>query len=1064
MRKKKRLDQLDLDYDHKKWPDQEKFPLNIPDSGKKVNTVLEEDLLRSKEFLIVTGFTSLSKIVEAFGTNRFDNLRQVRILLGNDPIIRKRSKYPFNYVDLDIREYWLTKGISLYLGSSVLGIIDKFEKNKVWMRYTKKSHAKIYVGEEYATLGSSNFSKQGLEIQQEANIRVAHTEENYEDIKKIANNFFSEGRDYNKEFVELLKQLLADVTWQEALARGIAEILEGKWFSSQNDFLEKLEPEKFWPTQYQGLIEAINILIDKGNVLIADPTGSGKTKMCSAIIISFIYWLWQSGEKVKSSFLLISPPIVKDNWEAEFKNFDFYNYRLQSIGMLSSATEDKLKDIVKELKLSNLLAVDEAHNLLNPFSKRSKNLSGNSADYKVLITATPVNKKLDDLIRIIELLDIDNLSDVDFEHYKAIKEGGLKEVKAEDRERLKSFVDNFLVRRTKSQLNQAIDKNRDRYKNKSGKNCRFPLVNNKTYKTSETARDIEIVKKISASCKKLKGIHYLQKFDPPDYVIRTDDDKKKYIKQRIEGARNLSIYNVRACLRSSKMALIEYLKGTEYVKTNYQVKTPKDDTGHVINTITELKKSKPKLSFESTHFESWLISVDEYEKACQSEITVYEEILALTETLSTKREEGKVNQIIQMLNNHGIVIAFDSKVITLDYLNGILKDKPGVTSYVASGSNKSVIEKVLKICSSGTTHTNTVIFCSDMMSEGVNLQGASSLILLDLPSVIRLVEQRIGRIDRMDTNHDSIDVLWPNDDDEYSLKGDKRLINTSVFVNSTIGGNFQIPVELRDRHFDNVDDVKSMQRELDEWKGEKGWEGSNNFFSPIEQLKQKFIDDDLYELMRDVTTQVRTQVSFYQSKRSWCFITTRGSAKESPKWIFMELHKKPTSNFIEVSERLNEYLPLIENNRLKWDQTVLDTFLKQFRGYERILLPEKRRRALAVAEFILKEKIEKGVKDPETRRLLNTNFSLFNNSIKDEITDFYSLSELWLDILQPLLDDKRAKRMNRRRALNLNNLKDNWRRFSLTNKTLQHILDNCHKIESIDNKIAACLIGIAKKG
>jgi hypothetical protein len=177
---------------------------------------------------------------------------------------------------------------------------------------------------------------------------------------------------------------------------------------------------------------------------------------------------------------------------------------------------------------------------------------------------------------------------------------------------------------------------------------------------------------------------------------------------------------------------------------------------------------------------------------------------------------------------------------------------------------------------------------------------------LDLPSVIRLVEQRIGRIDRMDTNHDSIEVLWPNDDDEYSLKGDKRLINTSVFVNSTIGGNFQIPVELRDRHFDNVDDINAMQRELEEWKGEKGWEGSNNFFSPIEQLKEKFIDDNLYELMRDVTAQVRTQVSFYQSKSSWCFITTRGSAKESPKWIFMELGKKPTSNFIEVSKKLNK--------------------------------------------------------------------------------------------------------------------------------------------------------------
>src|SRR5690606_9516013 len=123
-----------------------------------------------------------------------------------------------------------------------------------------------------------------------------------------------------------------------------------------------------------------------------------------------------------------------------------------------------------------------------------------------------------------------------------------------------------------------------------------------------------------------------------------------------------------------------------------------------------------------------------------------------------------------------------------DFFNKIVKDKSTASSFIATGANKSALAKALNICTGGSTHTNTVIFCSDMMSEGVNLQGASSLILLDLPSVIRLVEQRIGRIDRMDTNHKEIEVLWPNDSEEFSLKGDKRLISTSVFVSSTIGG------------------------------------------------------------------------------------------------------------------------------------------------------------------------------------------------------------------------------------------------------------------------------------
>ena len=61
------------------------------------------------------------------------------------------------------------------------------------------------------------------------------------------------------------------------------------------------------------------------------------------------------------------------------------------------------------------------------------------------------------------------------------------------------------------------------------------------------------------------------------------------------------------------------------------------------------------------------------------------------------------------------------------------------------------------------------------MSEGLNLQKASSVVLLDMPSVIRVAEQRVGRVDRMNSPHKSIEVWWPKDDDIFSLKADKNL-------------------------------------------------------------------------------------------------------------------------------------------------------------------------------------------------------------------------------------------------------------------------------------------------
>jgi hypothetical protein len=385
---------------------------------------------------------------------------------------------------------------------------------------------------------------------------------------------------------------------------------------------------------------------------------------------------------------------------------------------------------------------------------------------------------------------------------------------------------------------------------------------------------------------------------------------------------------------------------------------------------------------------------------------------------------------------------------------------PHIKSFVATGTTKATVEKVLRICSPSTTYKDTVIFCSDMMSEGVNLQGASSLILLDLPSVVRLVEQRIGRIDRMDTNHKVIDVLWPNDGEEFSLKGDKRLINTSFFVNTTIGGNYHIPSALMDKHFENVESIETIQRELEEKRGEKGWEGSRNFFRPIELLKEQFVSKELYQLVKDVKSSIKVRVSFYGSRKHWCFIATKGTIKESPKWILLEPDVDPIFDFIEVAQKLNQYLPLAENDRLKWRQETLDFYLEIFRGHEKLLLPQKKRRVLEVAEWLLTKRLLKE-KNLKTKRLMQENLLLFKTSIKAEMVDFYSLSEMWLDILQPYINRMRDLPKNRRKALNLNTLRGEWKRINLNDTTLQNILDNCPQAETIDGKIAACIIGVS---
>ncbi|MCZ7140631.1 DEAD/DEAH box helicase family protein, partial [Salmonella enterica subsp. enterica] len=69
------------------------------------------------------------------------------------------------------------------------------------------------------------------------------------------------------------------VSWQEALARACSELLEGQWAKHYIEQHIDLGDTKLWPSQEQGIAQALWILENVGSVLVADPTGSGKTRM-----------------------------------------------------------------------------------------------------------------------------------------------------------------------------------------------------------------------------------------------------------------------------------------------------------------------------------------------------------------------------------------------------------------------------------------------------------------------------------------------------------------------------------------------------------------------------------------------------------------------------------------------------------------------------------------------------------------------------------------------------------------------------------------------------------------
>jgi superfamily II DNA or RNA helicase len=1059
-------------------PRQEDFPLNLKEQHRNVREILLKDIRDSSNFLILTGFTSLSTLIDVFGSADYPNLKLLRILIGFDPDERVSKRLPHYSLPAEIKNYWVKQNVSIRLCGPILNIIEKIKAGTYHFKSKDRFHAKIYIGDHAAILGSSNFSKSGTIFQTEANIRVklsssAAADDMYRDIKRIGEYYYSQGSDYNDQLIELLKKLFKDANWEEALARAIAEILESKWMRDYPVLFQALMSQELWPSQKIGIARAMKIIQDQGRVLIADPTGSGKTKLATALAYTLFHWLWENGRKDRSNAIIICPKQVIENWEKEQQHFALYN-KIESMGKLSLGHERNQRQLQKTIQQADILVIDEAHNYLHPSSKRSKAIAPKSAGNVILSTATPINKKPDDLLRLIELLDIDNLSDEDLTAYLDLRKNRRKGISKDHLEKLKKYVNQFIVRRTKKELNRMIERERESYTNKLKHTCRYPKTNSAVYSTGENQADKKIAQHILTLAAELKGIHYLQSLKLPSYLIALED-QKGYVRQRFISAPALAAYMVRVNLRSSRCALYEYLHGTLAANENFSLRSTKNPSGNIIGKIEKCLTKQPRKYIDDSLLsqeQDWLYDKIRYEEVCQQEISIYRQISELAERLSDKRELSKVNELINQTKGHKKILAFDSTVITLDYLHKLISDKrPDLKVIVAAGHNTSNREQVTRLFAlENQADEQLIALCSDAMSEGINLQNASCLVLLDMPSVMRIIEQRIGRIERMDCEHDEISVLWPDDSEEFSLNGDKRMIETLMITEGLIGNNVEIPTAIYERHLKTSLNTKNLIQAFTEYTQEEhGWDGvrdsTQDLYSLIEG-ESALIDNSTYETYKDVDASVKTAISFLETDQPWSFFAFRGSTERSPKWLLIDSKNKGYTDFSEIAEKLRQYLSNGRAVQKRWNEVDTPETIRQviyrLRKQEKELLPWKKRRALERGQRILAHYATNVFKAELDVQKASKILLLFNPvSEDDQYVDLDQFADLWLSILLPELDKLKSEKVRKRKLYTLRDL--NHQNVSLNSDHLTWLLESSQYANTLDEMVAACIIGVSDK-
>lgn len=951
------------------WPDVLRFPHNA--GTKRTEAVLEEDLGATSSATLVMGYASLEDVVRLLANPGLTNTR-LKLLFGTEPQSYDPKRMPgLTSLEDDIRDYWLERGVSVALSAPILAAQERLRAAKaVEVRIGPRQprvHAKIYATDRSVIVGSSNLTGPGLHSQLEANVRILPKEaERFAEATLLAEGLYAVGHDFRDGLLELLSQLLSFVGWRDALARACALLLEGDWPKGKyqpHDDINELDPP-LWPHQRQGLAQTDWVLRNVGSVLVADATGSGKTRM-GAWIIRRAYDMQVSRQHVapRANPVLISPPGVKDEWRRALHEAAL-PIEIESQGTLSqphAVTGATPTSVAHRIEQTELLAVDEAHNYVRNASRRHALLRMHHADQVVLLTATPINRNAADLASMVELLGADNFSDESLAVFKKLRRTRVRSPGDSERSRdidlIRAELRSFLVRRTRDELNAIVDVDADRYRTSGGRVARYPNLTARRYACGAPPEDLAIIGEIRRLIADLHGVHRLgeEMARPPAFQGSEDT----YLKFALRSAPALAQFHILDSLRSSKAALLEHLAGTDVARRH--VELPETVRHRSANGIIAASRARAKhrpiwrLSKEArAHAPAWLLDDGTFAEAANRDADCLSRVLDLATRLTETREKIKAAFLAERLRTTGrsvIGFAFHlSSLLVIERELRCLDLDPLVLTGHGGRAAKQRAKSALGLEAAG--REPVLALCSDAFNEGFNMQAAGVVVHLDTPTVVRVAEQRAGRIDRMNSPFEEIFVHFP--EDPRALRPTKRdlLSERHETVKAMIGANLRLPDD------DADDPIVDLPDALQSAASASNADAIVDAFHPIRELigDRGLVSSETYQSLRSSQARIRSFVASVASQGSWAFFVVQDATKKTGRWVFFESPlSAPVIELDRIAELLRERLghdpePFASTSGTLPDQ---GKYLEALRENEPKLLPLRRQRVLELARSVL---------------------------------------------------------------------------------------------------------------
>lgn len=737
-------------------------------------------------------------------------------------------------------------------------------KIKIKAHPEKNLHAKIYIfkpenfnKDSTGTVitGSSNFTNNGLGSSEKSNYEFNVELRNYDDIKFASDEFeklWNESVDILPVDVQGLKKvtyLNDEFTPFELYIKLLIEYF-GKRIDYNPANVDLLLPDNYLRLTYQAeaAIEGFEKLMRYNGVFLADVVGLGKTIIAAIIAKKFVF---ENGYHTK--ILIVYPPALAENWHRTIKDFHIWNNcSFISTGSLHKVIDNEILDYPNADEY-DLIIIDEAHKFRNDTSqmyeklqtitKTDRRVPGSNGDLKkkvMLLTATPLNNHPADIENQVYLFQDKRNSSLptikDLQHFfTPLKEeyDKLKKGKVLDTKKVKAIFDQIrdkvveplVIRRTRTD----IQNNTQYLKDISEQGITFPTINpphEVKYEFDEQLsvlfdKTVTLLTGLNEKGKEVGGLGYYR-YRAIEYLLNEEDRKRYGDVESISGRlaaimKTLLVKRLESSFHAFKKSLGRFLKNTDHM-----IKMFDDDKVYVAPDIDVNKyldegneegleakineKGGNNQVYSASEFKEDFIPLLKQDRELVKGLVDEWNKINYDPKLEKFLADLKSDFLNKKKNHSGKLVIFSESKETIDYIEKATNAEGFKKTVSISAANRKEKEKTIRLNFDANIPKEEwhkeldFIFTTEVLAEGINLHRSNVIINYDVPWNSTRLMQRIGRVNRIGTEAQEINVFnfYPSDKSDNHIQLTNTAIKKLQAFHSAFGEDSQIYSQLEE--------------------------------------------------------------------------------------------------------------------------------------------------------------------------------------------------------------------------------------------------------------------------